>query len=107
MKIEKMSLDGKKIPLEINDKIFAKKVNKKLISEILYKNIANYKGRKAAAAQEMMISATEEQLAVTNGAGGHGRWGHDFKLLEDPFGRDTRFNKELDRFTPEQKKSMA
>ena len=52
----------------------------------------DYKGRKAAAAQEMMISATEEQLAVTNGAGGHGRWGHDFKLLEDPFGRNTRFN---------------
>ena len=53
----------------------------------------------------MMISATEEQLAVTNGAGGHGRWGHDFKLLTAPYGRDTRFNQELERFTPKQKKA--
>ena len=65
----------------------------------------DYKGRKAAAAQEMMISASEEQLAKTHGPGGHGRWGHDFKLLTDPYGRNTRFNQELDRFTPEQKKA--
>ena len=65
----------------------------------------NYNGRPAAAAQEMMIAASEEQLAVTHGQGGHGRWGHDFKLLTDPFGRDTRFAKELERFTPEQKEA--
>ncbi len=65
----------------------------------------DYKGRKAAAAQEMMISASEDQLAETHGPGGHGRWGHDFKLLTDPYGRDTRFNQELERFTPEQKKA--
>ncbi|MDG2397203.1 MAG: sulfatase [Flavobacteriaceae bacterium] len=65
----------------------------------------NYEGRSAAAAQEMMISASEEQLAVTHGLGGHGRWGHDFKLLIDPYGRETRFGKELKRFTPEQKKA--
>ena len=65
----------------------------------------DYKGRKAAAAQEMMISASEDQLAETHGPGGHGRWGHDFKLLTDPYGRDTRFNQELERFTPKQKKA--
>ena len=65
----------------------------------------DYKGRKAAAAQEMMISASEDQLAKTHGPGGHGRGGHDFKLLTDPYGRDTRFNQELERFTPEQKKA--
>ena len=65
----------------------------------------DYKGRKAAAAQEMMISASEDQLAKTHGPGGHGRWGHDFKLLTDPYGRDTRFNQELERFTPKQKKA--
>ena len=65
----------------------------------------DYEGRPAAAAQEMMISATEEQLATTNGNGGHGRWGHDFKLLVDPYGRDTRFNRELNRFSPEQKEA--
>ena len=37
MKIDKISLDGKKNTLEINDKIFVSKINKKLISEILYK----------------------------------------------------------------------
>jgi len=65
----------------------------------------NYEGRSAAAAQEMMISASEEQLAVTHGLGGHGRWGHDFKFLIDPYGRETGFGKELKRFTPEQKKA--
>ena len=65
----------------------------------------DYKGRKAAAAQEMMISASEDQLAKTHGPGGHGRWGHYFILLTDPYGRYTRFNQELERFTPEQKKA--
>ena len=62
-------------------------------------------GRPAAAAQEMLIAATEEQIAAAHGNGGHGRWGHDFKLLVDPYGRETRFNKELERFTPEQKEA--
>ena len=47
MKLEKLSIDGNKNSLEVTDKIFTTKVNKKLISEILYKNIANFKGRKA------------------------------------------------------------
>ena len=47
MKIEKLSIDGKKNVLEVADKIFTNKINKKLISEILYKNIANYKGTKS------------------------------------------------------------
>ena len=53
----------------------------------------------------MLIAATEEQIAAAHGNGGHGRWGHDFKLLVDPYGRETRFNKELERFTPEQKQA--
>ena len=52
MKIDKISLDGKKNTLEINDKIFVNKINKKLISEILYKNIGNHKGRKAKTKQK-------------------------------------------------------
>ena len=47
MKIDKLSIDGNKKTLEVSDKIFTSKVNKKLISEILYKNIAKFKGRKA------------------------------------------------------------
>ena len=69
MKIDKMSLDGKKITLEINDKIFAKKVNKKLISEILYKNIANYKGRKAKTKQKNEIIGSTSKIYAQKGTG--------------------------------------
>ena len=55
MKIDKISLDGNKQSLEITDKIFASKFNKKLISEILYKNIANFKGRKAKNKQKNLL----------------------------------------------------
>ena len=47
MKLDKLTIDGNKNSLEVTDKIFTNKINKKLISEILYKNIANFKGRKA------------------------------------------------------------
>ena len=47
MKLEKISLDGKKDSLEVTDKIFSTKVNIKLVSNVLYKTNANYKGRKA------------------------------------------------------------
>ncbi|MCY4215864.1 MAG: sulfatase [Flavobacteriaceae bacterium] len=60
----------------------------------------------AAKTQEMQIHATEEELAKAHGSGGHGRWGHDFKLVEDPFGRSsTRFLNQLDRFDDQQKKA--
>lgn len=59
----------------------------------------------AAKTQEMLIAATEEQIAASHGYGGHGRWGHDFKLLTDPYGNPTRFNKQLERFTPEQREA--
>ena len=52
MKLDKLSIDGTKNTLEITDKIFSNKINKKLISEILYKNIANFKGRKAKTKQK-------------------------------------------------------
>ena len=42
-----------------------------------------------------MISATEEQLATTNGNGGHGRWGHDFKLLVDRSGLNIKTTSNL------------
>ena len=37
MKLEKLSIDGKKDSLDVTDKIFTTKVNKQLISNILYK----------------------------------------------------------------------
>ena len=37
MKINKLNLDGKKVSIEVLDKIFSAKINKKLISNVLYK----------------------------------------------------------------------
>jgi len=66
----------------------------------------DYKGRSSAAKeQEMLIHATEKQLSVTASNGGHGRWGHDFKLLTDPYGNVTGFSKELEGLNAEQKKA--
>ena len=64
----------------------------------------NYSNRGTAAkTQEMLIAATEEQIEVAHGNGGHGRWGHDFKMRTDPCGNTTGFEKELKRFSPDQK----
>lgn len=80
-----------------------------LFDDVTFEPPANffdtYKGRGTAAkTQEMKISASEEELDAARGYG-HGQWGHDFKFLEDPYGNKTRFNRELERFTPEQKKA--
>ena len=37
MKLEKHNLDGKKDSIEVLDKIFSAKINKKLVSAVLYK----------------------------------------------------------------------
>ncbi len=36
MKIDKINLDGKKVPIEVLDKIFSAKINKKLVDNVLY-----------------------------------------------------------------------
>ena len=69
MKIDKISLDGKKNTLEINDKIFVNKINKKLISEILYKNIGNHKGRKAKTKQKNEITGSTAKIYAQKGTG--------------------------------------
>ena len=69
MKLEKISIDGKTNSLEVNDKIFAKNVNKKLISEILYKNIANFKGRKAKTKQKNEIIGSTSKIYAQKGTG--------------------------------------
>ena len=48
MRIDKLNLNGKKDSIEILDKIFAVKINNKLINNVLYKSNANYKGRHAS-----------------------------------------------------------
>tara|TARA_Y100000590_G_scaffold377754_1_gene444210 strand:+ start:1082 stop:1705 length:624 start_codon:yes stop_codon:yes gene_type:complete len=69
MKIDKLSIDGKKNSLEVTDKIFTNKVNKKLISEILYKNIANFKGRKAKTKQKNEIIGSTSKIYAQKGTG--------------------------------------
>ena len=63
MKIEKLSINGNTNSLEVNDKIFVEKINKKLISEILYKNIANYKGRKSKTKKNEIVGSTSKIYA--------------------------------------------
>ena len=55
MKIDKISIDGTKNTIEVLDKIFAAKVNNQLVSNVLYKTNANYKGRKAKTKQKNEI----------------------------------------------------
>ena len=69
MKIEKVSFDGNKNTLEVNDKIFTNKINKKLISEILYKNIANFKGRKSKTKQKNEIVGSTSKIYAQKGTG--------------------------------------
>ena len=69
MKIEKISIDGNKNSLEITDKIFTNKFNKKLISEILYKNVANHKGRKGKTKQKNEIVGSTSKIYAQKGTG--------------------------------------
>ena len=69
MKIDQISIDGNKKSLEITDKIFTNKINKKLISEILYSNIANYKGRKAKTKQKNEIIGSTSKIYAQKGTG--------------------------------------
>ena len=55
MKVNKINIDGVKNPIEISDKIIGAKINNKLVSNVLYKTNANYKGRKAKTKQKNEI----------------------------------------------------
>ncbi len=69
MKIDKITIDGNKNSFEVNDKIFTTKINNKLISEILYKNIANHKGRKAKTKQKNEIIGSTSKIYAQKGTG--------------------------------------
>ena len=70
MKLEKLSIDGKKDSLDVTDKIFSSKVNKQLIGNILYKTNANYKGRKAKTKQKNEIIGSTSKIYAQKGTGG-------------------------------------
>ena len=52
MKIDKINLEGKKSSVEVKDSIFSSKINEKLISSVIYKTNANYKGRSSKTKQK-------------------------------------------------------
>ncbi len=69
MKIEKINIDGKKVSIEVLDKIFSAKINKKLVSNVLYKTNANYKGRKAKTKQKNEIIGSTAKIYAQKGTG--------------------------------------
>ena len=69
MKIDKINLDGKKTSIEVLDKIFSAKVNHKLVSSVLYKTNANYKGRHAKTKQQNEVSGTTSKIYAQKGTG--------------------------------------
>ena len=69
MKIEKINLNGKKDSIEVLDKIFSGKINKKLVDAILYKTNANYKGRHAKTKQQNEIIGSTSKIYAQKGTG--------------------------------------
>ena len=69
MKLDKISLDGKKTAIEVKDKIFSSKINEKLISQVIYKTKANYKGRKAKTKQKNEIIGSTSKIYAQKGTG--------------------------------------
>ena len=69
MKIEKLSIDGKKDSLEVTDKIFSAKINNQLVSNVLYKSNSNYKGRKAKTKQKNEIIGSTSKIYAQKGTG--------------------------------------
>ena len=69
MKIEKLNLNGKKETLEVLDKIFSAKINNRLVSSVLYKSNANYKGRHAKTKQQNEVSGPTSKIYAQKGTG--------------------------------------
>ena len=69
MKIEKIDINGKKVSIEVLDKIFSAKVNHKLINSVLYKTNANYKKRHAKTKQQNEVSGPTSKIYAQKGTG--------------------------------------
>ena len=70
MKIDRIDLNGKKDSIEVMDKIFLGKINKKLVDNVLYKTNANYKGRHAKTKQQNEITGSTSKIYAQKGTGG-------------------------------------
>ena len=69
MKIEKININGKKESIEVLDKIFSVKINKRLVNNVLYKTNANYKGRHAKTKQQNEVSGPTSKIYAQKGTG--------------------------------------
>ena len=69
MKLDKISIDGKKTSIEVLDKIFSGKINKKLVDKVLYTTNANFKGRKAKTKQKNEIIGSTAKIWAQKGTG--------------------------------------
>ena len=69
MKLDKINLNGKKVSIEVLDKIFSSKINNKLVSNVLYKTNANYKGRHAKTKQQNEVSGPTSKIYAQKGTG--------------------------------------
>ena len=69
MKIDIFDINGKKESLEVLDKVFSAKINKKLIGSVLYKSNANYKGRHAKTKQQNEVSGPTSKIYAQKGTG--------------------------------------
>ena len=70
MKLDKIRIDGKKDSIDVLDKIFSAKVNNKLVSSVLYKTNANYKGRHAKTKQQNEVRGPTSKIYAQKGTGG-------------------------------------
>ena len=70
MKVNKLSIDGKKATLEVKDKIFSAKINEKLINSVYYVTNANFKGRKSKTKQKNEIIGSTSKIYAQKGTGG-------------------------------------
>ena len=59
----------KKESIEVLDKIFSAKINKKLVNHVLYKTNANYKGRHAKTKQQNEVSGPTSKIYAQKGTG--------------------------------------
>ena len=69
MKIEKQNINGKKNTIDVSDKLVDAKINIKLVSNVLYKTNANYKGRKAKTKQKNEIIGSTSKIYAQKGTG--------------------------------------
>ena len=69
MKLDKLNINGKKDSIEVLDKIFSAKINNNLVSNVLYKTNANYKGRHGKTKQQNEVSGPTSKIYAQKGTG--------------------------------------